>query len=468
MAAEAHYIARGRSEGRLYKFDEDQFGQIPADFDSEAYIGTYPDLEQLRGRPIAAKAHYLSRGRPEGRSYKAAVPSGYAREASILKRPPETNWRDLFKPGDFRVLYPDLADGATTGDALLAAFQARGIDAMAALSLNCRFDPTFYAEVFIEPGSLTLPERYRDWLEKGIPAGRPGSEEDAVRNLLGLPTFPDSFDWKRYAGSLDPVARGWPRIRLLEHLLNIGVPQGEDVPVIGDGPGLFLLAVSDALWASERRKRGMEVLQQALNLAPDDAELHQRMAHRYIEIGRQKDAENHLRRAFALGKSSIWIHATLAELASQRGDAAESYRLLEESRGRGEGMAPWRNALRKAVEADYVSTTGRAWDLYRAGERTKADASLTEGLERIADRLLALEDLPAYVGPTEHGHIVLFANHASPFRSATWALQRRRRCPTTSRPSHVRGFATSFQTALTTAMRGSFAPLSCMPRTAKS
>ena len=98
---------------------------------------------------------------------------------------PSADWRDLFKPGDFRALHPDLAGDAATGGALLAAFQARGIDALAALSFDHSFDPAFFAECFPETAMLTAPERYRDWLENGIPAGRPGREAEAVHNLLG-------------------------------------------------------------------------------------------------------------------------------------------------------------------------------------------------------------------------------------------------------------------------------------------
>ena len=415
IAAKAHYLASGRQEGRSYKLgDEDRFGQMPADFNADVYLDGNPDLEHLREHPIAAEAHYLASGRQEGRSYKFAGSSEHMRRPSILKQSPAACWCDLFKPGDFLALYPDLADGATTTKTLLAAFQSHGIDAIAALSLDHRFDPNFYAELFPETAVLTLPERYREWLESGIPAGRPGSEEEAVRNLLGFSAYPDSFDWQLYASRLDPAASTWPRVSVLEHLLTIGLPHGDEVPVVGDSSGPFLLALSDRLWTSKQPMLALDVLRQAMNLVPEDAELHHSMALRCIELDRRGEAERHEHRALALGDTSIWVYANLAELASLRSDSAESYRLLEVSRRHCEGFAPWRTALHNAAEADYAATATRAWDLYRAGNRSEADATLTEGLERITSRLSALDDLPAHIGPTAAGHVVLFANHGLP------------------------------------------------------
>ncbi len=384
---EEHYLQFGQAEGRAYKLDEDRFGQLPADFEAEVYVDLNPDLESLCGGAAVAQAHYLMSGRQEGRSYRTAdvVPSDS--RPSMMDREPPADWRDLFKPGDFRALHPDLAEGAATAGSLLAAFEARGIDAVAALSIDRRFDPDFFAHCFPETASMTPAVRYRDWLENGIPVGRPGNEEEALRNLLGSPTFPDGFDWPRYAARLGPSARGWPRIRVLEHLVVTGLARGDEIPLAVSGAAPFLLAVSD---------------------------VHHRMAHRCIEAGRRREAEHHERQALERGKDSVWVYTKLAELAAQRGDVGEGYALLERSRRRFEGLAPWRQALRNVVEADFAATTAGAWALYRFGERVEADAQMTQGLSRVADRLRAYEDLPGHVGSTDGGHVVLFANHSLP------------------------------------------------------
>ncbi len=412
--AEEHYLHSGQAEGRAYKLDEDRFGQLPADFEPETYVDLNPDLDSLRGRSAAARAHYLADGRQEGRSYRAAdvVPSDIV--PSIMDPAPPADWRDLFKPGDFRALHPDLAGGAATAGSLLAAFEARGIEALAALSIDRRFDPDFFARLFPETAMMTPAERYRGWLEIGIPAGRPGSEEEALRNLLGVPTFPDGFDWRRYAAHLGARARDWHRVRVLEHLVMNGLADGDEIPLAASGAASFLISLSDVTWTAGQRRLALEVLRRALALAPDDGDLHHRMAHRCIETGRQRDGEHHERRALAGGKKSVWVYTNLVELAAQRGDAEECYALLERSRRRFEGLAPWRRALRSAVDADFAATAARAWELYRSGERAEADAGMTAGLSRIADRLHTLEDLPGRVGPTEGGHVVLFANHALP------------------------------------------------------
>ncbi len=411
--AEAHYLDYGRAEGRAYKLDEDRYGQLPADFDAEAYLDINPDLEEFRGKLMAAQGHYLASGRQEGRAYKVPMRSVHRRDPSIISAVPAKNWRDMFKAGDFRAMHPELAGDATTGGALLAAFEARGIDALAPLSLDLSFDPAFYAALVPEIAALPAPELYRAWLEHGIPLGRPGCEREAVHNLLGLTTFPDAFDWRGYAAGIGAQAHDWPRVRLLEHLV-VGLTRADDIPLAGRRAIPFLLAVSDVVWSSGRYNLALDVLRRAIDLAPDDSTLHHRMAHRCIEIGRQRDAEHHETRALKLGMSSVWVYTNLAGLASQRGAPEESYRLLALSRARCEGLAPWRQALRDAIEADYAGTAARAWELYRAGERAKGDTEMAVGLMRITDRFRDFEDLPGYVGPTEGGHVVLFANHVLP------------------------------------------------------
>ncbi len=411
--AEAHYLDYGRAEGRAYKLDEDRYGQLPADFDAEAYLDINPDLEKFRGKSIAARGHYLASGRQEGRAYKFPMRSVHRRDPSIISVLPVTSWRDMFKAGDFRAMHPELAGDAITGAALLAAFEARGIDALAPLSLDLSFDPAFYAALVPGSAAMPAPELYRAWLDHGIPVGRPGCEREAVHNLLGLATFPDAFDWRSYAASVGAQAHKSPRVRLLEHLV-VGLTRADDIPLVGDRAVPFLLAVSDVVWSSGRRKLALDVLRRAVDLAPDDSALHHRIAHRCIEIGRQRDAERHETRAFDLGMRSVWVYTNLAGLASQRGDPEESYRLLTLSRAHCEGLAPWRRALRDAIDADYAGTAARAWELYRAGERTKGDTEMAAGLMRVTDRFRDFEDLPGYVGPTEGGHVVLFANHALP------------------------------------------------------
>ncbi|MGI4766055.1 MAG: glycosyltransferase [Janthinobacterium lividum] len=411
---EAHYVASGKAEGRLFKLDEHQYGQLPADFDVNTYLDINPDLEQFRGRALAAKKHYLLSGRSEGRSYKIATPSRERRKPSILRLQPPKAWQDLFIPGDFRALHPDLAGKAATSGALLAAFEARGIDALAALSLDRTFDPVFYAALFPETAALAPVARYRAWLEEGLPAGRPGSETEALQNLLGISDYPKAFDWRRYAAQVGSSASGWPRIRCLEHLVAVGAARGDAIPLSAEKGSLFLLAISDVLWTSGRQKPALDVLRQAIELDPEDAALHHQMAGRCIESGRQRDAEHHERRAFDLGLRSVWAYVNLAGLATQRGDVEESYRLLGLSRDRFEGLAPWRQALRDAIEAEFAAAADRAWEMYRAGARAQADADFTAALTKIADRIRLLEDIPGRTGPTEGGHVVLFANHLLP------------------------------------------------------
>ena len=411
---EAHYINFGIAEGRTYKLDDIRYGQLPADFDADAYLDINPDLESFYGRPFAARIHYLTKGRDEGRSYKIVSESKDRREPSLLCPAPADDWRDVFVPGDFRALYPDLAGEAATGGALLAAFESRGIDALAALSFDQTFDPQFYAALFPDSAARAPAARYRAWLEEGLPSGRPGSEAEALRNLMGLDNFPEVFDWRRYAAQIGASARGWPRIRCLEHLVAVGVARGDSIPLVGEKASTFLLALSDVVWISGRQKPAIAVLRHAIERDPKNPVLHHRMANRCVETGRQRDAERYERKAFDLGLRSIWVYTNLAGFAIERGDLEEGYRWLETSREPYEGLAPWRQALRSALEADYAVASDRAWALYRLGERTEADAVLTEALTRIANRILSLEDLPGRTGPTQGGHVVLFANHSLP------------------------------------------------------
>ncbi len=412
--AEAHYLASGRSEGRTYRFDTDEYGQFPADFNAETYIDANADLEPLRGKVFEAGLHYLTLGRSEGRSYKFASRPGQVSGPTIEARVPPRDWTVVFKPGDFRALRPDLAGTLESREQAVATFLEHGIDALAPLSFEAAFDPSFYGARYEEAAGLAPAEAYRQWLFAGLEAGRPGSEREAVGNLLGLSDYPQAFDWESYTAALSrPDRVAWTRIRALEHLVECGLEQIADIPLKGPDAS-FLLAISHVLWERKRRKPALQALERALEMEPADGALHHVMADRYSEIEDWAAAERHERAALRLGQESVWVYRNLIDLASRRGDFNDAYDRLARSKGRCAGHRPWREALRDTIDRDFADSAGRVWGLYHDGKRRDADALMEETLTRLTEAIRALDDLPGFVGPAAGGHVVMFANHGLP------------------------------------------------------
>ncbi len=412
--AEVHYLAVGRSEGRTYRFDTDEYGQFPADFNADAYIDANADLEPLRGKVFEAGLHYLTIGRSEGRSYKHASRPGQPSGRTIEARDPPRDWTAVFKPGDFRALRPDLAGTMSSREQAVAAFIERGIDALAPLSFEVAFDPSFYGARYEEAAGLAPAEAYRQWLFAGLEAGRPGSEREAVGNLLGLSDYPQAFDWESYTAALSrPDRVPWTRIRALEHLVECGLGQIADIPLKGPDAS-FLLAISHVLWERKRRRPALQALERALEMEPADGALHHVVADRYSEIEDWAAAERHERAALRLGQESVWVYRNLIDLASRRGDFNDAYDRLAQSKGRCAGYRPWREALRDTIDRDFAHSAGRVWGLYHDGKRRDADALMEETLTRLTEVIRALDDLPGFVGPAAGGHVVMFANHGLP------------------------------------------------------
>lgn len=413
--AEVHYLAVGRSEGRTYRFDTDEYGQFPADFDADTYVDANVDLEPLRGKVFEAGLHYLTIGRSEGRSYKFASRPDQVSGPTIEARVAPRDWTVVFKPGDFRALRPDLAGTMESREQAVAAFLERGIDALAPLSFEVAFDPSFYGVRYPEAAGLAPAAAYRQWLFEGIKLGRPGSEREAVGNLLGLSDYPDTFDWESYTAALShPDQAAWTRIRALEHLVGCGLEQVADIPLKGTGGASFLLAISDVLWERKRRRPALQALQRASDLEPANGALHHVMAGRYSEIEDWEAAERHGRAALRLGRESVWVYCNLIDLASRRGDFGEAYDRLAQSKDRCAGFRPWRQALEDTIDRDFADGAERVWALYQDGKRRDADAVMEGRLTRLAGVIRALDDLPGFVGPAAGGHVVMFANHGLP------------------------------------------------------
>ncbi len=413
--AEAHYRAVGASEGRIYRFDTDEYGQFPADFNADIYIDANADLEFLRGKVYEAGLHYLTLGRSEGRPYKFASRPGQVSGPTIEARVPPRDWTVVFKPGDFRALRPDLAGTIETREQAVAAFLDRGIDALAPSALEIEFDPSFYRARFPEAAGLKPAEAYRQWLFEGLKAGRPGSEREAVGNLLGLSDYPKAFDWEGYTAALpSPDRDSWTRIRALEHFVECGLERIADIPLRAPGEASFLLAISHVLWERKRRKPALQALERALEVEPANGALHHVTADRYAEIEDWEAAEHHERAALRLGQKSVWVYCNLINLASRRGGFEEAYDKLAQSKDRCAGFRPWRQALQDTIGRDFADSAERVWALYQTSRRQDADALMEGTLTRLTEAVRALDDLPGFVGPATGGHVVMFANHALP------------------------------------------------------
>ncbi|WP_413992039.1 glycosyltransferase [Labrys okinawensis] len=445
--AEAHYVAHGAREGRLYSRDairsfvsqlEDEYGRLPENFSWLEYIANYPDLAFITSSYEATR-HFLRFGRKEGRIPFRFEPEVYrsmyfkgARisEDALLEhyqtigRPAgalatleqiakgegldEASWLHCLNVEEFNLLNSRWAGEVTDKQQALRAMIREGFDRIAPISFSHEFDPDYFAEANEGQDGKAPPQRYIHWLNHCIKAEVPGTPAAHLKHYgLNLTVYPHGFDWKNYAHLMGRTSSDrWSILYLA--VTNDDLPVGE-LPLREPGASEFLVSLAGA--KRERnpaRAAALLELAHARNpLSAANAELWgdcfaaqekwDQALHQYLQAVRQ-------------GSTQVPIALKAIGTALKRDNTDLAVELLRRTQRSANGDIRWRNILRDVIDAVFRRAWTMAEALYHQEQRGEADAVLTQVAADIASWWNEFDPLgpPLPVDPVNR--VVMLAN----------------------------------------------------------
>lgn len=446
-----HFIQFGRDEGRspnaaaLIESLEIEHGPLPADFNANAYRDLHSDLS-AKIETWELQEHYLRYGRPEKRAYgnifsifareyaglksarigiapELAYEQGFESFGSMLEasKLPAGSWLDRFMLYEFALLNADwLPHQPNSRMEGIVMFLHGGIERLAPIALNARFDPSFYRNRVV--GRLreaSDADLYRDWLSRGIEAGEPCCEAEILRQLLGTDTFPVCFDAEVYRAALPPGTEisSPGRLPALVHYVKSGFADLGTAFTLPDGPEAA--ALLERIGEYHLARRNLEKAKQAFDAAiaqmPGTSRLHHRRGDTLKLLLRPQEAARDFVIAADAPGSVLWSHIHAAEgLANELGQLDTALDRIVRSAPDFRGDPRWRAAAHAVLDKIFAEASKEASSLYREGHRVDADAHLTTMLDRLVEIIPRIDPLPASLPPSPNSTIVLIANRDLP------------------------------------------------------
>lgn len=450
-ALAVHFMQYGRAEGRsanataLIEAFETQYGSLPATFNANSYRALHTDLAD-KIEPWELQEHYLRYGRSEKRAY-GNIYSAFAREFKTLKsarigvapdiayeqrfdnledmlkasRLPSGPWLDQFMLYEFVLLNVDwLPHQPSSRMEGIALFLQQGIERLAPIALNARFDPAFYRERVAgrsrEVGDADL---YRHWLSRGLEAGEPCCEAQMLRQLLGADTFPACFDAEAYRLAL-PHGIKIPspgRLPALAHYVTSGFADLNSAFTLPSGPeaGALLERIGEHHLARRNLEKAKHAFDAAIVQMPGTSRLHHRRGDTLKLLLRTQEAARDFVTAADAPGSVLWSHIHAAEgLANELGQLDKAFDRIMRSAPDFRGDPRWRATAHAVLDKMFAKASEEANNLYQDKRRADADDCLTAMLDRLVEAISWIDPLPAPLPPPRNSTIVLIANRDLP------------------------------------------------------
>ncbi|MEH3144617.1 MAG: glycosyltransferase [Methylobacterium frigidaeris] len=431
QALRKHYSLHGRPEGRYGTREtylaalNEEFGPLPDGFDPVIYRELHDDLSATLDEDWETIAHYLKHGRAEGRPYRPALqgfenaPEEHRDQFEALLAVHDLNagpWTAAFNLVQFVQMNADwIVEPPRTRAAGLRLFVEEGVRRLAPINAASVFDPEFYRTAHPAEAGRDDVELYRHWLSFGSTLHYPPNEASGLRDLIGLSSFPASFDEAAYRRRAGRTAIGPGRLAALRNWLNEGFPAGITGCVAGPDAAHLYATLGQRMLLAQRFAHARKAFDLSLNLGdPTGARLHGR-GEALRALGLTAAAAEDYRRAAALPGASVWSHIHAVSLRSELGENRDAVAQVRASSPVWIRNPHWRNAAWNAVTRAFDDRCELARTTYRTGERSDADLILDRALSRLAEDLPLARPLPAPLPPGSAGTgsagtVVILAN----------------------------------------------------------
>lgn len=385
----AHFLRHGRQEQRFgspeafKKHLEVEFGQMPDNFDHEAYLFYNPDVAVNYGTPERALDHFMRHGRHEGRQFqmntlglerdmRALVHRGVIvlseaeqarvdREKKILPTYLDRFglvpgvWLEKIDVVEFAALNDNWAGQVTNRAEVLVALLERGIERTPSLSLADPFEPDYLRAAHPHLANEQDDAIYQ-WV---LPRPMPMSEQAALRQIWYNSEFPRAFNWKAWQSKHLRALEGKHRTEVLRHFLaapgtqRIGFIEGDGAPelleFLGGQAHLFHALYEDAdTYYSE-----------AIAMGGNAGWFEHLRGDLWLAAGQTDRALVHFRTGIATETPNQWSFLHAAELLLKKGAIRTAVEILERARDDWKQFEPWRALWRVAQQGQIASSLGR-------------------------------------------------------------------------------------------------------------
>jgi len=406
-----HYDRHGAAEGRYPNArveEEAEYARYlirSADFDLVAYRALNPDLERIFSTDRDFIFHYIRHGRAEGR------PATFSRGTGDPLAPA---WTKLFSASQFSAWASAWKDPPASREEALTLFRDWGLEKLAPIRFDYRFDPEFYRRRYRISASVSDVEMYRGWLDDGVPAHRPPNETRLLLPYLDEHPFPDSFDWRGYAAAAG-LKGEHDRADALIHLFDKDVSCLRVARFVRPDDHLRDLI---ALIAGYRLRcdRHADALAALRTIEQDDsawpARLHRLRGDALLAAGKATQAGDAFALASAKGDDSAEtaIRAATAAIAAKAFDQA--VQRLSAQPTHAERSRAFEQVVDLLIERLFIQTSTEAHAALAAQPPSIAQANdgMRRGLERIATLIETLDLAPAPLGRDPSGPVILLGN----------------------------------------------------------
>lgn len=375
----AHFVRHGRKENRFGSRAafvgqlEVEFGQLPSDFDAEAYLHFNPDVAVAYSTPEKALDHFMRHGRHEGRNYRAPVQE-IDRELNRLLRDGkislsddeskqlggETTLLELYlarfglKPGawlekidvvEFAALNGHWAGSVTTRAEALVVLCEHGLIRMPSLSLADPFDANYVRTTYPDLSKLTDYQLYCTCLQRM----QPTSEAAALMKVWRAPFYPESFQWLAWQATHAKILAKAGRVEVLQHFLaqkgmdRIGYISGEDAPRLLEFLG------HQARWRDGSVDNASFYFEEAIKRKGSVGWFEHLLGELHLAAGQPDRAITHFCKGAASDTPNRWSVLHAAELLLQQEAYSPAREVLEQGRALWQDLAPWRQLWRRAI-----------------------------------------------------------------------------------------------------------------------
>ncbi|MCJ2035484.1 glycosyltransferase [Methylobacterium sp. J-068] len=340
-----------------------------------------------------------------------------ARSARLARLADDAAWKDRLVLHEFRLINADWLDPAIrTRDAALAAFLDRGVERLAPLSMDGRFDPAFYRHIVPpERREVSDADLYVEWLTAGHRRGEAPNEGGFLKGLIGADTFPACFDAAAYLTRIPAaLAPTWnaasARCLLLEHFLQEGSEDRLDL-IQGEGSDRLLEQVANFHLVRNNPALARTACDLSLAIRPGVSSVHHKRGDARLSLGDAAGALDDFLFAANNPGGNIWshIHAVdgLIRVRNDIGGALDQIIRSAQTQGH---AADWRRSAFEAVKVCFSKNAEAAKGMFAAGDGVEAHATVRRFLECMTEVIRLIVPPPAALPLSRSGPVILVAN----------------------------------------------------------